>query len=122
MSSGELRDKLDGQSAVAFAFRPGESPETIGHKAPRGASGRRAGVVLQVLSHFGRQGSTRDEHLLQNILLNFLIDANVEREARLGPAARAGEKAKAKKKKKEEEQEAEPEDEDVDSDAESNAG
>ncbi|MBI4582477.1 MAG: hypothetical protein HY717_00395 [Planctomycetes bacterium] len=77
MSSGELQDKT-GQGVVAFAFRPGGSPEGIGKPIKKGQ--RRPGVVLQVLSHFGKQGSSRDELLLQNLLLNFLIDANVERE------------------------------------------
>jgi hypothetical protein len=36
-------------------------------------------MVLQVLSHFGRQESTQDEYSLQNLLLNFLIAANVAR-------------------------------------------
>jgi hypothetical protein len=32
--------------------------------------------VVVVLSHFGKQNSTADEHSIQNILLNVLLDAH----------------------------------------------
>ncbi|MBN1419671.1 MAG: hypothetical protein JXP34_12910 [Planctomycetes bacterium] len=50
-----------GSSAVALTFRPG------------GAS---SGSVLHVLSHFGKQKSESDEFALQNILLNFILEAH----------------------------------------------
>jgi hypothetical protein len=37
---------------------------------------------MAVLSHFGNQGSAEDELSIQNLLLNFLIDANTAREER----------------------------------------
>jgi hypothetical protein len=37
------------------------------------------GRVLYVLSHFGKQVSAQDEYSLQNLLINFLIEANERR-------------------------------------------
>ena len=37
------------------------------------------GRVLYVLSHFGKQKSEDDEYTLQNLLLNFLIEASERR-------------------------------------------
>ncbi len=83
LTSGELQQAQEGHGTVAFAFRPGSSPSTIGVPARR-APRAQAGVVMQVLSHFGKQESFVDEALLQNLLLNFLIDANVKRMQRAG--------------------------------------
>ncbi len=114
LSSGELSQRTDGQGAVAFAFSPGGKVSDIGKIRTRrpqpilvkestkkgktsvakkkssgtGSRGKyksKPGVVMQVLSHFGKQESQRDEHLLQNLLLNFIIDANNERLIRNGP-------------------------------------
>ena len=79
MSSGKLQKRAEGDGVVAFAFRPGSKPSPIGRRSRIRGKKTPAGVVLQVLSHFGKQDSQRDEHLLQNLLLNFLIDANVAR-------------------------------------------
>ncbi|MCZ6792231.1 MAG: hypothetical protein O7J95_01305 [Planctomycetota bacterium] len=77
LRSGDLRQKVGKNSLVALAFRPG-SQVPPGHRTRAGVPG----VVVQILSHFGKQESRTDEHTLENLLLNFLIDANVAREAR----------------------------------------
>ena len=75
-------------SVVALAFRPGS-----GKTAPIGSGKLKAppgtpGVVVQVLSHFGKQHSSEDEFSLQNLLLNFLIDSNTARLRRSGKGRR----------------------------------
>ena len=37
------------------------------------------GRVMYVLSHFGKQKSKKDEYALQNLLLNFLLEASERR-------------------------------------------
>jgi len=59
MTSENLAAK--GSPAAALTFRPG------------GAS---SGAVLHVLSHFGKQQSQSDEFALQNLLLNFILEAH----------------------------------------------
>ena len=77
-------DKKKPISIVALAFRPGSGKTaSIGvgkSKTPPGTPG----VVVQVLSHFGKQHSDTDEFSLQNLLLNFLIDSNTARLNRSG--------------------------------------
>ena len=77
-------DKKKPISIVALAFRPGSGKmASIGvgkRKTPPGTPG----VVVQVLSHFGKQHSDTDEFSLQNLLLNFLIDSNTARLNRSG--------------------------------------
>ncbi|MFP6738270.1 MAG: hypothetical protein VCD34_05970 [Planctomycetota bacterium] len=77
-------DKKKPISIVALAFRPGSGKlASIGvgkSKTPPGTPG----VVVQVLSHFGKQHSDSDEFSLQNLLLNFLIDSNTARLSRSG--------------------------------------
>jgi len=86
LASQELKTvAANGANAVAVAFYPG-APATPaaptdgrvrtggrGHEpqsqAPRG------GLVLHVLSHFGKQQSLTDEFTLQNLLVNFLLEA-----------------------------------------------
>ena len=85
LRSGDLQRKVGEDSLVALAFRPG-SRLPPGHRPVKRGT---PGVVLQVLSHFGKQNA-RDEHSLQNLLINFLIDAH---EAR-------GNRVKARKSKK----------------------
>ena len=46
------------------------------------------GRVVYVLSHFGKQESTADEHSLQNLLINFLVEANERRGSAPVPAPR----------------------------------
>lgn len=77
-------DKKKPLSIVALAFRPGSGKAgsiAVGKgKTPPGIPG----VVVQVLSHFGKQHSDSDEFSLQNLLLNFLIDSNTARLGRSG--------------------------------------
>ena len=82
------KDKKKAVSVVALAFRPGS-----GKTAPIGSGKRKAppgtpGVIVQVLSHFGKQHSSEDEFSLQNLLLNFLIDSNTARLRRAGRGRR----------------------------------
>ena len=81
-------DKKKPISIVALAFRPGSGKtSSIGvgrSKVPPGTPG----VVVQVLSHFGKQHSDTDEFSLQNLLLNFLIDSNTARLNRRGKGRR----------------------------------
>ena len=74
LSSSRIQKITEGHGSVALAFRPGKG---AGSKIPPGtrAPGRRPGVVVSVLSHFGKQGSAADEHSIQNLLLNVLLDA-----------------------------------------------
>lgn len=58
---GSAKVKEGGSSAVALTFQP------------RGKSG---GAVLHVLSHFGKQRAEEDEFALQNLLLNFMLEAH----------------------------------------------
>jgi len=76
---------LDGEAVspiVALAFRPGSGKAARTQIGDRRRGAEVPGVVVQVLSHFGKQNSLGDERSLENLLLNFLIDANVAREAR----------------------------------------
>ncbi len=71
------------QRAVAITFAPGEAasePARGRRRRPR-TGGRRkqddgpqGGIVVHVLSHFGKQGTKEDEFTLQNVLVNFLIE------------------------------------------------
>ena len=63
--------------AVAISF--------FARKRSHGSAGKGAGVerrpsgrILHVLSHFGKQSSIESEYALQNLLLNFLLEANRE--------------------------------------------
>lgn len=81
-------DKKKPISIVALAFRPGSGKAAaigVGRsKTPPGTPG----VIVQVLSHFGKQHSDTDEFSLQNLLLNFLIDSNTARLNRGGKGRR----------------------------------
>jgi hypothetical protein len=84
MTSDKLRKLSGGDDSVAVTFLPlGEGPESVGSGAGtqergKGSAARRGGRVLHVLSHFGKQSSSEDEYALQNLLLNFLLEANRE--------------------------------------------
>ena len=99
LKSGRLEDYTDGQGAVALAFRPGGSRKTIGRVNKAGSPG----VVLMILSHFGKQKSQRDEFALQRVLYNFLLDSRRQMRA-MGikdePDKKRTKKDKKKKKKK----------------------
>lgn len=69
---------------LAITFSPGAEPEpaapprkrTGGGKEPAATRTARPGLVLHVLSHFGKQTAREDEFALQNLLVNFLLEAN----------------------------------------------
>ncbi|RME75000.1 MAG: hypothetical protein D6776_04095 [Planctomycetota bacterium] len=64
------------ERAVAITFLPGGGVRGE-RQALRGRPEAIAGGrVLHVLSHFGKQHTRRDEFALQNLLLNFLLEAN----------------------------------------------
>ncbi len=71
--SPELERMAGGNGALAVTFKPG----------------RRSGVVLHILSHFGKQTTLNSEYGIQNLLLNFLIDANLARGAAMAHRAEA---------------------------------
>jgi hypothetical protein len=86
LASQELKTlAANGANAVAVAFSPGPAPAPAGGDGGRvrtGGRGRdaappapRGGLVLHVLSHFGKQQSLTDEFTLQNLLVNFLLEA-----------------------------------------------
>lgn len=52
-------ERLCGDPAVAVTFPVGR------------------GVILHVLSHFGKQASARDEATIENVLVNFLLEVNI---------------------------------------------
>jgi hypothetical protein len=115
LTSGKLQKKTNGEGVVAFFFRPGGDvakdegavKKKVGRKRPR------AGLVLQVLSHFGKQESEDDEYALQNILVNFLIAANAQNGGIV-----PGEKPSAKKPSKKEEKAAKKEEKPAEEDGE----
>jgi len=67
----------DGYPAIAVTFMPSMSgPQETGLSGSGKTEKLRGGRVLHVLSHFGKQDSKEDEFALQNLLLNFLMEAN----------------------------------------------
>jgi hypothetical protein len=91
LSSPELKKTTNGDEAVAITW--GVDPLASGKNAPKKAPSvastgselsqdrktMTGGRVVYVLSHFGKQESTSDEHSLQNLLINFLVEANERR-------------------------------------------
>jgi hypothetical protein len=90
LTSQELRGVANGNGAVAVAFSPdtvppGTTPPPVEEprRGPRTGGGRRGeatpvrrnGLVVHVLSHFGKQHDEQDEFTLQNLLVNFLLEA-----------------------------------------------
>jgi hypothetical protein len=99
MRSEELGKKANGNDAVAVTFRAGKGKpwvkrEKEGKRTLTGSSGKGwrrgrsrgrglwkerlpGGRVLHVISHFGKQQSTKsDTFVLQNLILNFIIESN----------------------------------------------
>src|SRR6185503_10351819 len=83
LRSPELHKIAKGDEAVAITWGVDPTASGGGAKkaAPAVASGgelsqdrkvMKGGRVLYVLSHFGKQGSTTEEHSLQNLLINCL--------------------------------------------------
>jgi hypothetical protein len=97
LTSPELQKTAGGDDAVAITFGVEPTPTGGGSKKSAAvATGAelsqdrktmKGGRVVYVLSHFGKQESTSDEHSLQNLLINFLVEANERRGT--GPAGPA---------------------------------
>lgn len=74
--SQKLRKMSKGNDCMAVTFG-------VARRSNRQLTGRnygevsemRGGRVLHVISHFGKQKSADDEHTLQNLMLNFVIEA-----------------------------------------------
>lgn len=75
MESEKVGKLAEGNDAVAVTFFAGKVGYGSGGK-DSGIERRASGRVLHVLSHFGKQSSIEDEYALQNLLLNFLLEAN----------------------------------------------
>jgi hypothetical protein len=84
LESEELAKAKNGTAAVAVTFRvgtwnPGPKKQATGPGAsPRTAefsSYARGGRVLHTISHFGHQSSEDDGQALQNLLINFMLEA-----------------------------------------------
>ena len=74
-----------GSDAVAVTFtvgpkgQPGTDPVGTGAPIEQDRTKMTGGRVLHVMSHFGKQKSQTDEYTIQNLLLNFLIEASERR-------------------------------------------
>lgn len=68
----DLGKKYKDGDAVAITFGYGEDPNSVGTLDSKKMTG---GRVLHVLSHFGKQKSQDDEYTLQNLILNFILEA-----------------------------------------------
>ena len=83
--SPDLKKKAQGDEAVAVTFEALPPVASKGGKNAAVASGTldrkkmTGGRVLYVLSHFGKQASATDEYALQNLLINFLVEASERR-------------------------------------------
>jgi hypothetical protein len=92
LTSPDLEKYAQGDDAVAVTF--GVDPAAKGKPAtPTGEISQdrkkmTGGRVLYVLSHFGKQNSQEDEYALQNLLVNFLVEANERRSTFAPPASK----------------------------------
>ncbi len=92
LSSPHLEKYAQGDDAVAVTFLAGKGKEaaapavSTGGEVQQDRSKMAGGRVLYVLSHFGKQKSASDEYSLQNLLINFLVEANERRGAYAPPA------------------------------------
>ncbi|MBI4565435.1 MAG: hypothetical protein HY716_12145 [Planctomycetes bacterium] len=75
----------EGSDAVAITFAVGargpeaKDPVATGKPIEQDRAKMSGGRVLHVMSHFGKQKSVSDEYTIQNLLLNFLIEASERR-------------------------------------------
>jgi len=79
VESPELKDSYK-HTAVAVTFLFGEKPKKQGESVATGGvyedlPNMRGGKVLHILSHFKEQKTRDDDFAIQNMLLNFLIEA-----------------------------------------------
>jgi hypothetical protein len=89
VKSKQLEDKFGyGAVAVTFCYGENEKLEKKGISTQgsyQELSKLKGGKVLHVLSHFARQKKKDDEYALQNMLLNFLIEAHTRRKLKKKP-------------------------------------
>ncbi|HKS16577.1 MAG TPA: hypothetical protein VJU16_04640, partial [Planctomycetota bacterium] len=73
--------------AITFVVAPkaggGMDPVATGAPIEQDRTKMSGGRVLHVMSHFGKQKSQTDEYTIQNLLLNFLIEASERRGIKL---------------------------------------
>lgn len=85
-------DKGSDAVAVTFVVSPkgpgGADPVATGAPIEQDRAKMTGGRVLHVMSHFGKQKSRTDEYTIQNLLLNFLIEASERRGIKLEGAAK----------------------------------
>ncbi|MCA8920420.1 MAG: hypothetical protein KDD82_01350 [Planctomycetes bacterium] len=76
LASRALQARNPEQHALAVVLEPGGAA-TGGAGRPRTGEGPEpeGGMVLHVLSHFGKQSRKADEFALQNLLINFVLEA-----------------------------------------------
>lgn len=84
LTSPELEKYAQGDDAVAVTFAVGGNDGarpgiTTGGAFPQEREKMTGGRVLYVLSHFGKQKSSEDEYSLQNLMINFLVEAYARR-------------------------------------------
>ena len=115
LTSGKLQKVTENEGVVALCFRPGAE---VGDAS--GPSRKGPGLIMHVLSHFGKQESSDDEYTLQNLLLNFLLASNVAKDP--GEVAAKARKDKAAKGKKDEKAEKSDKPEDEGEDKEGSGG
>ncbi len=71
--------------AITFAVNPksgssaGGDPVASGKPIEQDRAKMSGGRVLHVMSHFGKQKKREDEFTIQNLLINFLVEANERR-------------------------------------------
>ncbi len=87
LESEDLAKMADGNGAVAITFRPGIAPNK-GKTGTGGGGGTgeytrsKSGRVLHTISHFGHQDTSEDGQALENLLLNFLLEASKQRDSK----------------------------------------
>jgi len=83
-------DKGSDAVAVTFVVAPkgggGGDPVATGAPIEQDRTRMSGGRVLHVMSHFGKQKNATDEFTIQNLLLNFLIEASERKGIKAEPA------------------------------------
>lgn len=86
LESDDLAKLASGEGAVAITFRPGvKSNKQATDGGARGGTGEfaktKSGRVLHTISHFGHQDTSTDGQALENLLVNFLLEASKQHDA-----------------------------------------
>lgn len=81
LESDDLAKLAEGNGAVAVTFRPGvKNPSAEAGRGTGEWSRTKSGRVLHTVSHFGHQSTSEDGHALENLLVNFLLEAAKQHE------------------------------------------